>query len=343
LTVETEKKPSGRTTAIVSALAVAAGVLIALLASAAWYRYPAFLARELARVTGKPGLLPPPSTAEARVDRSNWPQSAVVLPKTVQTPLSKTNEILRIDELRQRPALMIEGATLVFDSATPSRVATSKLTLRSATLVTNGADLEIEAETLVSDNSEIRAFLLTDTAPAKGPGKDAGRVRLIVHGRETGVLRIDLSGQAGSAGAPGKPGQAGTAGGRGADARSVNGVCQAPAGAGGQGGPGNAGGAGENGEPGGAGGQFTLITKDAAEAARHIEFSAEGGRGGAAGPGGPGGEGGAGGPGGAPAGVCLGDGAAGPRGVNGQPGTAGQPGAMGPAGSMRMLTLGEKP
>lgn len=316
---------------------------LAALGSAAWYRYPAFLARELARVTGKPGFLPLPSAPETRVGRSNWPQAASVLPKSVQAPLTQMNEMMRIDELRDRPPLMIEGATIVFDGKAPARIATSRLTLRSASLVTNGAELEIEVETLVSDNSEIRSFLLTGAAPAKGAGADGGKVRLIVHGRQSGVLRVDLEGQAGAAGAPGRAGQNGAAGAKGADARSTGGQCQAPAGAGAQGGAGTAGGAGDNGAPGGGGGQFTFVARNMAEASRHIEFTAEGGRGGAAGAAGPGGEGGPGGLGGDPAGVCIGAGPAGPRGPNGQPGVAGQPGASGPAGSMRTMTLGEKP
>ena len=326
-------------------LAAASLVALALaaLASAAWYRYPPFLARELARVTGKPGFLPLPSAPEARVDRSNWPQAASVVPKSVQAPLTQTRAMMRIDEMRQRPPLMIEGATIVFDGKTPARIATSRLTLRSASLITNGADLEIEVETLVADNSEIRSFLLTDSAPAKGAGRDGGKVRLIVHGLQRGVLRVDLEGQAGAAGAPGRAGQNGGGGAKGADARSAGGQCQAQAGAGAQGAPGGAGGNGENGGPGGGGGKCTFVARDMAVASRHVEFTAEGGRGGAAGPAGPGGEGGGGGLGGEPAGVCIGAGPAGARGANGQAGAAGQPGAAGPAGAMRTMTLGEKP
>ncbi|MFO1115856.1 MAG: hypothetical protein U1E28_09250 [Beijerinckiaceae bacterium] len=339
-----DKYVSGGLDKRVGLVAVAAlGLALAALASAAWYRYPAFLARELARVTGKGVFLPPVSAPEARVERSSWPQNAAVLPKSVAPPLVQTNEMMRIDELRQRPPLLIEGATVVFDGTAAARIATSTLTLRNATIVTGGADLEIEVETLVADNSEIRAFLLTDTSPPKGAGRDGGRVRLVVHGRIGGVLRVDLSGQAGARGATGKPGQPGQPGGPGADARAAGGLCQNPAAAGGAGTPGGAGGNGENGAPGGAGGQFTFITRDPAEAGRHVEFTAEGGRGGAGGAGGPGGEGGAGGIGGEPAGACIGQGAPGPRGANGQAGLAGQNGAMGPAGSMRTLTLGEKP
>lgn len=328
----------------VGILAVAVvGLALAALASAAWYRYPAFLARELARATGKGVFLPPVSAPQARVERSSWPQSASVLPKAVMPPLSQTNEMMRIDELRQRPPLLIEGATVVFDGSAAARIATPTLTLRNATIVTGGADLEIEVETLIADNSELRAFLLTDTSPPKGAGRDGGRLRLIVHGRIGGVLRVDLSGQAGARGAAGKAGQPGQPGGPGADAHSANGLCQSQAAPGGAGTPGGPGGAGENGAPGGAGGQFTFISRDPGEAGRHVEFTAEGGRGGAGGAAGPGGEGGAGGQGGQPAGACIGQGAPGQRGANGQSGAAGQNGAAGQAGSMRMLTLGEKP
>lgn len=345
MTFSQEKEAAARsrrlaetTTALVVILAGAA----LLFGSAAYYRYPPFAARFLARATGKAGFLPPPSTAIERVDRSNWPQNASKIPESLQAPLTETGEIMRIDELRQRPALMIDGATIVFDPDKPVRIAASKLTLRDSTLVTHGADLDIEVETLVIENGEVRAFRTSDKPPAQGAGRDAGKLRLRVHGRISGVLRVDLGGQGGAPGAPGRPGAVGAPGAKGADAVSAPERCVTPAAPGAAGGPGGKGGDGGDGASGGAGGEFTLFAKDGGEARAHVEFTAEGGKGGAAGAAGPGGEGGPGGPGGAPAGLCIGDGQPGPRGPAGLAGQPGKPGANGAAGALRTLGLDEK-
>ncbi len=345
MTITEEKQAaakSRRFASLATSLVVVGAAVAALGGSAAYYRYPPFAARLLAHATGKPGFLPAGNAAIERVDRSNWPQSAAKIPASVKAPLSASGEISRIDELRQRPALLIEGATIVFDPGTAGRIAASKLTLRDSTLITNGGDLEIEVETLVAENSEIRAFALTGKPAAKGAGRDAGRVVLRVHGRISGVLRVDLSGEAGAAGAPGRPGLAGSAGAAGATAVSAPEKCLKPAAPGGPGGAGGKGGDGGDGAPGGAGGQLTLAAKEPQEAAGRVEFSAEGGRGGAAGAAGPGGEGGVGGPAGLPAGLCIGDGGVGPRGAQGPAGKAGEPGADGAAGSMKAVGLGDR-
>ena len=326
------------TTALV---VIVAGVAL-LFGSAAYYRYPAFAARYLARMTGKPGFLPPPTNAVERVDRSNWAQSASRMPVALQAPLTTRGEIMRIDELRQRPELVVDGAMLVFDADKPARIATSKLTLRDSALLTHGADLDIEVETLVVENGQIRAFAPDEKAPAQGAGRDAGKVRLRVHGKISGVLRVDLGGQPGASGAPGRAGAAGQTGAKGADAVSTPERCATPAAAGAPGGPGGKGGDGGDGASGGAGGEFTLFAKDASEARAHVEFAAEGGKGGAAGPGGPGGEGGPGGPRRAPAGLCMGDGQTGARGPAGPAGQAGKAGANGAAGALRTLGLDDK-
>ncbi len=324
-----------------AAVVILAGAAL-LFGSAAYYRYPAFAARYLAQITGKPGFLPAPTTAVERVDRSNWPQSASKIPAALQQPLTARSEMMRIDELRQRPALVLDGATLVFDSEKPARIATSKLTLRDSALLTRGADLDIEVETLVIENGEIRAFPPSEKPPAQGAGRDAGKLRLRVHGKITGVLRVDLGGQPGAPGTAGKPGAMGQPGAKGENAVSAPERCVKPAASGAPGGAGAKGGDGGDGASGGAGGQFTLFAKDASEAAGHVEFAANGGRGGAAGPAGPGGEGGPGGPGGAPAGLCIGDGQPGPRGPTGPAGQPGKAGADGAAGAMRTLGLDEK-
>lgn len=325
-----------------SALVVIVAAAALLFGSAAYYRYPPFAARFLARMTDKPGFLPPPTSAIERVDRSNWPQSATKIPAALQAPLTAGSEMMRIDELRQRPALLVDGATLLFDPEKPARIATSKLTLRDSSLITRGADLEIEVETLVIANGEIRAFQRDERPPTKDAGRDAGKLRLRVHGKISGVLRVDLGGQPGAAGSPGRQGAAGAPGAKGADAVSAADHCVKPAAVGATGGPGGKGGDGGDGASGGTGGQFTIFAKNPSEAAGNIEFAAEGGRGGAAGPGGPGGEGGPGGTGGAPAGLCMGDGPTGQHGPTGATGQPGKPGANGAAGALRTLGLQER-
>jgi len=336
---ETRSRRLAETTTALVVIVAGAALLFG---SAAYYRYPAFAARFLARVTGKPGFLPAPSSAIERVDRSNWPQSASKIPPALQAPLAESSEMMRIDELRQRPALMLDGATLIFDADKPARIAASKLTLRDSALILRGADLDIEVETLVIENGEVRAFPPNEKPAAQGAGRDAGKLRLRVHGKISGVLRVDLGGQTGAAGAAGRPGTAGAPGAKGENAVSAPERCVKPAANGAPGGPGAKGGDGGDGASGGAGGQFTLFAKEPSEARNHVEFAANGGRGGAAGPGGPGGEGGTGGPGGAPAGLCMGDGQLGARGPAGAPGQAGKAGADGAAGAMRTLGLDDK-
>lgn len=325
-----------RRRAILVALAVA-GLVGALAWSAARYRYPPAAARLLAHATGKPGFLPPANPAEARVERSQWPQPARAIPQALTAPLTATGEIGRIDELRRRPSLLIEGATLVFGPDAPDRIAASHLILRNATLIANGRPIAIEVETLSADNSEIRNVALTETAPANGPGKSGGEVQIIVHGRMRGALRVDLSGQAGANGAAGKPGAPGQPGARGANAQSAaDGVCRRPAGAGEPGRPGGPGGDGGRGANGGDGGRLIVKARDRENVARRIDFAAEGGRGGGPGPGGAGGPGGEGGLGGEPAGGCIGQG---PRGPGGPDGPDGSPGAAGKAGAPGAMTI----
>ncbi len=328
-----------RRKAALAALALAA-CLGALAWSAFYYRYPPFAARLLAHMTGKPGFLPPAVSLEARVERSQWPQPSSVLPPAVTEPLTATGAIGRIDALRARPALLIEGATLVFGPDTPARIAASRLALRNATLIANGRDLDIEVETLSADNAEIRDFALTETAPAAGAGRPGGKLRLIVHGRMTGALRVDLSGQAGANGVSGRAGAPGEPGAKGASAQSTSdGRCLKPAGAGGEGGSGGAGGLGGAGANGGDGGRLVVQARDRENIARRIEFVADGGRGGKPGAGGPGGPGGEGGLGGEPAGGCIGQGARGARGTAGAAGEPGPAGAPGAPGAMKIDPL----
>ncbi len=328
-----------RRRAVLAMLGVVA--LVAALAwSAAYYRYPPAAARLLAQATGRPGFLPAASSLETRLERSQWPQPASVVPKQFAAPLTTMGEIARIDELRRRPALVIEGATLVFGADAPTRIAASRLVLRNATLIANGRPIEIEVETLSSDNSEIRNVALTETAPVEGPARSGGEARLTIHGRMQGALRVDLSGQNGANGAVGQPGAAGQQGAKGANAQSsADGVCRRPAGAGGPGAEGGPGGPGADGANGGDGGKLIVRARDRENVARRIDFAADGGRGGAGGPGGPGGPGGEGGLGGEPAGGCIGQGPRGPKGPDGPAGAPGKAGAPGAPGAMTVARI----
>lgn len=344
--------PNRQGLAVVAALGAA---LVAAAVSAAYYRYPPLAARWLAHATGKPGFLPKPNDVEAQVDRSPWPQSATALPEQTTAPLDAKTAIGRIDALRRRPVLFIEGATLVFGPQTPRRIAVSKLVLRNATLIADGEPIEIEVETLTSDNSELRSFALTDAAPqtqktaaaqeranAARVGRNAGALTLVVHGRMTGALRVDLSGEAGAPGAGGRAGQPGAPGAKGAHAAaSADGACRKPAAVGGDGAAGGPGEPGGDGGAGGAGGVFTLVARDADAIARRIDFASDGGRGGAPGQGGKGGVGGVGGLGGEPAGACLGQGALGAAGPDGAAGAPGAAGAAGAPGLMRRRALSD--
>lgn len=68
------------------------------------------------------------------------------------------------------------------------------------------------------ENGEVRTFPPNEKPPAQGAGRDAGASRLRVHGKISGVLRVDLGGQAGAAGAAGRPGTAGAPGAKGENA-----------------------------------------------------------------------------------------------------------------------------
>ena len=304
-------------------------------------RVPDAVLIALARITGSTAWLPQTSVPDVRFERSAWPQPAGVLPLLVTEPLSETSELSRRAALRERPALILDGTTIILGTPPEIRsIVTPKLVLRNSTLVTNGHDLDIEVETLAVENGTIRAFPKAAGGEISANGRSGGRVHIHVHGRIEGVLRVDLSGEAGVAGTPGRGGVNGAAGEKGANAASVPSGCQRSAATGTNGQTGRVGEPGGDGTDGGAGGTLVIVNADAASVARTIEFTASGGAGGAAGAGGAGGSGGAGGPGGDSIGRCMGDGARGARGADGLSGAAGKAGRAGADGAIQIIAPG---
>ena len=309
-------------------------VATALVIALALFGVPDSVRTQLAQFTGIAGLLPRTLSGSVRVQSSRWPQPVSVLPQDAQTPLPDISGVARLRSLRERPSLLIETATLVATPGAAIRIVTPALTLRDATIITNGASLEIETETLDVANSAIRS-----SAAEGGAGNAGGDVRLTVRGAMLGVLTVDLSGSPGAAGSAGVPGQAGTPGVPGDRARSGPTTCLAPAGRGGDGMAGGAGGAGRPGAAGKPGGTLTVIAADPIGITGQMQFTATGGAGGTGGFGGAGGVGGPAGPGGAPAGVCFGSGAPGLQGPRGPTGPMGASGPPGPDGDMKVKAL----
>lgn len=318
-----------------TALAIAATVgLFALFA----FGVPDSVMVGIARVTGVMSLMPQSSVPIVRVQASRWPQGPEALPKDVRRPLPDGTAMDRLRMLRERPPLLIETATITIPAGSDGlRIVTPSLSLRDMTIITNGAPLDIETETLDVANSTIRAFAEGEKDVA---GRDAGQVRIVVHGVMRGLLTVDLTGEAGAAGTPGIQGQRGTPGELGQPARSGATECLVPAGRGTDGkagGPGSPGGDAHN---GGRGGTLDLTGQNPLDLAAQVQFIASGGKGGAPGPGGAGGKGGPGGRGGSPAGVCFGNGAAGQDGPVGTPGPSGAAGQDGEPGVLRVHDLG---
>lgn len=313
---------------LATGFAIAATVmLIAVVA----FGVPDSVMTSLARLTGMSSLLPRTAVQIVRMQSSRWPQGPDALPDAVREPLAGSG-VSRMQTLRERPPLLMETATIVIPPGSAGlRIVTPSLSMRDVTIVTNGAPVEIETETLDVTNATIRAFA-ADSADADG--RDGGTVRILVHRSMRGLLTVDLSGQAGAPGKAGTPGPAGDSGRQGPAARSAPTECLAPAGRGGDGQAGSAGGAGGDGKAGGTGGTLDIAGRNPLDIASQVQFAAAGGKGGAPGPGGPGGKGGPGGRGGLPAGVCFGDGPPGgdgpdgPRGATGAAGRSGEDGVL---------------
>jgi hypothetical protein len=209
-------------------------------------------------------------------------------------------------------------------------ISTQALTLRSSTIITNGADLTIEVIDLILDNASIRSFEKPDTATEGQKGRDGGVVQIRVHGDIVGDLQVNLSGEAGDNGKNGETGNRGSTGAKGDNAASGLFDCKRGAGRGGKGGTGGRGGDGMPGLAGGNGGTLIVIAAKSDSVRPQLQFTSLGGKGGKGGRGGVGGEGGDGGPGGSPVGLCSGSG---PRGAAGERGPSGEPGPNGADGT----------
>ena len=245
--------------------------------------------------------------------------------------------------LGQRPAIVLDGATLFIRGYSPSVINTiyaRRLELTNgARIVTNGNSLALNVSSIASHNADrgqpdIVSFEDGDLAPIPsepGAGGQAGRPggRVTIRSAlDAGTpLRIDLHGQDGGSGNKGAKGVDGAPGVRGADGSDSLIECKRGGGDGGSGSAGQDGGPGGRGGDGGGGGTLSLagpIEKQLAQ----VAFTGHGGKPGKGGPGGDGGKGGPGGSGGSGSVYCRG----GHSGVAGQDGRGGAAGADGDNG-----------
>jgi hypothetical protein len=244
--------------------------------------------------------------------------------------------------LRRQPSIVIDGATLAISA--PARGSNRTLMLNRLELlhggkiVTNGVNLEIDAELFVSDGGEFVSFdPANDTTSAPtgsngASGLNAGALVLDGTLNRNDILRVSLVGQDGQAGGPGFTGSTGAPGTRGDNGADHLFDCAHGGGNGGNGSQGAKGGQGGAGGAGGNGGRLILRGGIATQRVQ-IEFTSDPGKGGMGGPGGSGGPGGPGGPGGSGTTYCRGgnpgqSGPAGPKGEKGAEGPPGQPGGI---------------
>ena len=304
-------------------------VVLGLFASSAFFGWPPNGAVLIARIFQATELVPRSNLDPVTIGA---PAKAFdALPTPVVGPILPSDPIERVRELGKRPPVVIDGAVFSIGGPGDSRtISTQTLTLRSSSLITNGADLTIEVIDLIVENASIRSFEHPETPRQHQEGRDGGTVRLRIHGRIIGVLPVNLSGEAGDAGDEGGTGAKGGTGANGDNAASGAFDCKRGAG---RGRPGATGGRGADGAPGlagGAGGTLIVVTTRADTVRQQVQFIALGGRGGKGGAGGDGGPGGDGGSGGSPRGYCQGSG---PRGASGEQGPSGSPGPDGSSGA----------
>lgn len=213
-----------------------------------------------------------------------------------------------------------------------------RLVLKSgASFVTQGSNVTLEINELVSEDGTIATFKEGSVAAVGAAGRHGGKIEILV-GRATGKLHVELRGENGGAGAPGKApdsnlrGAAGYPGDKpygvneeGGYQRFVDGTV------GDVGGPGQTGYPGQSGFAGGNSGSAVVQIAEGSNFA--IEFAKFAGLGGAPGAGGAGGEGGDGGLGGYMANgkERMPNGARGPQGAQGPAGQTGAQGTLEPA------------
>jgi hypothetical protein len=243
-----------------------------------------------------------------------------------------------------QPTIVLDGATLTITaprSGSSRSIAVKTFELRNgARIVTNGINLELDANSIASERGQIVSFADLERHVANKPepglsgrsGLNAGTV--VINGalNTTDILNVFLPGQDGQGGGDGVKGTDGAAGPRGENGVDHLFDCAHGGGNGGAGAQGGTGGTGGDGGAGGNGG-LLILRGDVAQQRVQIEFSARGGKGGVAGSPGEGGTGGPGGQGGSGSVHCSG-GMQGPSGKNGFPGTPGHAGTDGQDGSI---------
>jgi hypothetical protein len=272
----------------------------------------------------------------------NAPVSVADLPKGVdKVPSPGMSNEQRVEFLNQQPDLILDHQTLRLTDAShfPNIFLTVnhlKL-LHGATIVTNGASLQITAATVESDGGVIVSFEeAVRPFAAVGldgeTGHDGGTVVIDSALQANQVLHVNLRGQDGQNGGPGLSGPSGVMGPRGES--GADHILDCAHGAG-NGGPGSKGGPGGNGGAGGRGGSGgKLILRGSIVAQRfQLDFLAPPGKGGSGGAGGLGGPGGAGGPGGSGTTYCR----SASQGPSGLPGDSGAPGMRGQDGEAGKL------
>ncbi len=269
------------------------------------------------------------------------------LPSNLQMRFAPGTSAAAVENvLAHQPTLVLDGVTLRLtppkngDSYSRS-IAVKRLELRhQSKIVTDGWDIEIHAESFVSDGGEIISFESSEMKNAAEPGtsgrsgRGGGNVVLDSKLDDDDRLRVILIGQDGQAGGVGSPGAPGAMGAKGEDASWGVFGCNHGGGGGLPGSAGGPGGSGGNGGAGGNGGHLVLRGGITAQRIQ-IQFSAPGGKGGIAGEGGSGGPGGEGGLGGNGGGPCGG----GPRGTPGSVGARGNKGADGIPGAAGRISV----
>lgn len=313
------------------AIVVSFIVLAALLISSTFFGVPSQGSILIARLLSAPEIIRPDESVKITVSTEQYfdnLDSRVLGEETDRDPISLAAK------LAARPSLTIKNARLTMHESGETRtIAVSRLEIDDGAIVTGGGLLKIQALEVVSNNGAVRAFPDPERPGPGHDGRSAGEVTLVVARAMSGVLIVNLDGQAGSAGADGAPGAPGPAGAEGDHSSSSAFDCSRGPGRGRNGGPGLPGGQGQIGGNGGNGGRLLFLgSSDLAQ--NHIRFSAHGGAPGEGGRGGQGGQGGPGGQGGASGGWCTGRGAPGDVGPTGPAGPPGQPGRLGMDGRL---------
>ena len=242
----------------------------------------------------------------------------------------------RLAALSERGTISIAGRQ---EMTGPAVIRAYSLRMESAEIVTQGYDLTIEVLDLIIDGTSGIASFDNYSAVPNSPGKQGGRVKLVIRRRIVGELMVNLSGTRGGDGTPGAPGAPGGRGADGDNAVSSLFDCKSGAGRGRDGGPGGPGRPGSDGFQGGDGGELKVQSVNPTADRAAIQFIAQGGKGGRGGGGGPGGPGGPGGSGGGPRGLCSGGGPNGNQGPWGAQGPDGASGARGADGKFLVEKL----